>query len=154
MVYAAVRIRGKINVKPDIKRTLELLNLTRSNHCVILNEDPSVKGMLKVVKDYITWGEINQETLTKLIKSRGRLIGDKELTDAYIKSNTSYKDVEQLSKAILDDKIRYKDVPDVKPFFRLHPPRKGFKSIKRPVGKKGAAGYRGKDINNLLQRMI
>ena len=28
MTYAAIRIRGKINIKPDIKKTLNLLNLS------------------------------------------------------------------------------------------------------------------------------
>jgi len=56
MTYAAVRVRGIVNVKPDIKRTLQLFNLTRVNHCVILEENKSTKGMLQVAKDYITWG--------------------------------------------------------------------------------------------------
>jgi len=42
MVFAAVRIRGIVNVKPDIKRTLQLFRLTRSNHCVLLEENASV----------------------------------------------------------------------------------------------------------------
>ena len=31
MVYAVIRIRGTVNVKPDIKKTLHLLNLTLSS---------------------------------------------------------------------------------------------------------------------------
>ena len=51
MVFAVVRIRGSINIKPDIKKTLQLLSLTRSNHCVLLEENPVNKGMLQIVKD-------------------------------------------------------------------------------------------------------
>ena len=77
MVFAVVRIRGSINIKPDIKKTLQLLSLTRSNHCVLLEENPVNKGMLQIVKDYVTWGEIEKEALSNLIKNRGKIIGDK-----------------------------------------------------------------------------
>ena len=154
MTYAVVRVRGTVNVKPGIKKTLQLINLTRTNHCVILEEKPSIKGMLQVTKDYITWGEIDKNALLKLINSRGKLEGDKELTDRYIKSATSYNSLDKLSQAIIDDKFRYKDIPSIKPVFRLNPPKKGYNSIKRSFTKKGALGYRGKEINKLIERMI
>ena len=88
MAYAAVRVRGIINIKPDIKKTLELLNLTRANHCVIIDESKTTKGMLQVVKDYITWGEVDNKTIKNLISKRGRITGDKEVTDSLIKSAT------------------------------------------------------------------
>ena len=154
MTYAAIRIRGTVNVKPDIKKTLQLLNLTKSNHCVILQEKPTTKGMLKVAKDYITWGEIEKNTLTKLISTRGKIEGDKPLTDDYIKSATSYATIDKLSQAIIDEKLIYKEIPEVKPVLRLNPPKKGYEGIKRSFSNKGALGYRGKDINKLIERMI
>lgn len=154
MTYAAVRVRGTVNVKPDTKHTLQLLNLTRANHCVLLEEKPSIKGMLQVAKDYITWGEIEKDVLSKLISSRGKLEGDKELTNDYLKSATSYDSVNKLSQAIIDNKFKYKDIPNVKPIFRLNPPIKGYESIKRAFAKKGTLGYRGKEINKLITRMI
>jgi len=154
MTLAAIRIRGIVNVNPDIKKTLQLLNLTRANHCVILEDNPSTKGMLQVAKDYLTWGEIEKDVLSKLITSRGKIEGDKELTDNYLKSSTSYDSVDKLSQAIIDNKIKYKDIPNVKPIFRLNPPKKGYEGIKRSFTNKGALGYRGKEINKLIQRMI
>ena len=154
MTYAAVRVRGTVNVKPDTKRTLQLLNLTRANHCVLLEEKPSIKGMLQVAKDYVTWGEIEKDVLSKLISSRGKIEGDKELTDDYIKSATSYDNVNKLSEAIIDNKFKYKDIPNVKTIFRLNPPKKGYESIKRSFANKGTLGYRGKEINKLIARMI
>jgi large subunit ribosomal protein L30 len=154
MTYIAVRVRGTVNVNPDIKKTLQLLNLTRANHCVLLDENASIKGMLQVAKDYITWGEIDKEILTKLITTRGKLEGDKELTEEYIKSATSHKDIEQLSEAIVGNKFKYKEIPGVKPIFRLNPPKKGYQSIKKSFTNNGALGYRGKEINKLIVRMI
>lgn len=154
MTYAAIRVRGIVNVKPDIKKTLRLLSLTRANHCVILDENKSTKGMLQVAKDYITWGEIDKNVLTKLITSRGKLEGDKELTNDYIKSATSYDSIEKLSAAIVENKIKYKEIPNVKPIFRLNPPKRGYEGIKRAYVNKGALGYRSKKINKLIERMI
>lgn len=154
MAYAVVRIRGTVNIKPDIKHTLKLLNLTRSNHCVIIEENPSTKGMLQMIKDYTTWGEIDKEMLTKLIKTRGKLEGDKEITEDYLKSATSYKTIEKLSEAIVENKFKYREIPNVKPIFRLNPPKKGYEGIKRSYENKGALGYRGKEINKLIERMI
>lgn len=154
MTYAAIRVRGLINIKPDTKKTLQLLNLTRANHCVLLPEDASTKGMLQVVKDYITWGEIEKEVLTKLISERGKLEGDKELTDAHLKNTTSYSNIDKLSEAILNNKFKYKEIPNIKPIFRLNPPKKGYEGVKRSFVNKGALGYRGKDINKLIGRMI
>jgi len=154
MVFAAVRVRGIVNVKPDIKRTLQLFRLTRVNHCVLLEENASTKGMLQIAKDYITWGEIDKAILLELIGSRGKLEGDKELTEDYIKSATSYTNLEKLSQAIIDNKFKYKDIPNVKPIFRLSPPKNGYEGIKRSFVNKGALGYRRKEINKLLERMI
>jgi len=154
MVFAAVRIRGIVNVKPDIKRTLQLFRLTRSNHCVLLEENASVKGMLQIAKDYITWGEIDREVLSKLMDTRGKLEGNVDITEDYVKSATPYNNFEKLSQAIMDNKFKYKDISNVKPIFRLNPPKKGYEGIKRSFVNKGALGYRGKDINRLLERMI
>ena len=154
MVFAAVRVRGIVNVKPDIKRTLQLFRLTRVNHCVLLEENASTKGMLQIAKDYITWGEIDKAILSELIGSRGKLEGDKGLTEDYIKSATSYNNLEKLSQAIIDNKFKYKDIPNVKPIFRLSPPKNGYEGIKRSFVNKGALGYRRKEINKLLERMI
>ena len=154
MTYAVVRVRGIVNVKPDTKKTLQLLNLTKVNHCVILEEKPSIKGMLQVVKDYVTWGEIDKNILNNLITSRGKIEGDKKLTDDYLKSSTSYSSIDKLSQAIMENKFKYKDIPNVKPIFRLNPPKKGYEGIKRSFVNKGALGYRGKEINKLIEKMI
>jgi large subunit ribosomal protein L30 len=42
----------------------------------------------------------------------------------------------------------------VKPVLRLHPPIKGYEGVKRSFSEGGALGYRGKEIEKLIQRMI
>jgi large subunit ribosomal protein L30 len=152
-MLAAIRIRGRTGVKGDISDTLDMLRLTRINHAVIIPDTPSYQGMLLKAKDYITWGEIDQETLTKLINHRGMLPGRVPVTEDIVKENTDFKSVEELSQALLDSKVQV-DETGLKPVFRLHPPRKGYRSTKRAYSEKGSLGYRGEDINQLISRMI
>lgn len=154
MVYAVIRVRGTVNVKPDIKRTMQLLRLTRANHCVLLEENAVHRGMLQIVKDYTTWGEINKETLAKLISARGKLIGDKPLTEEYLKKSAPYHSFEKFAEAIVENKVKYKDIPEVKPLFRLNPPKKGHRTVKRSFVNKGSLGYRKDKINALIERML
>ena len=68
MTFAVVRVRGTLRVKPDIKETLRLLRLNKVNHCIVIPESPEYRGMLLKAKDYITWGEVDAETMTSLLK--------------------------------------------------------------------------------------
>ena len=154
MVFAVIRIRGSINVNPDIKHTLKLLRLNKVNHCVLVEENDIMKGMLQVIKDYVTWGEIEKEYLLKLIKTRGKIIGNKILTNNHLKSATSIDSIEKLSESIYKNKFNYKDIPDIKPLFRLNPPKKGYNGVKKSFKNKGSLGYRGKEINKLIDKMI
>ncbi len=154
MAYAVVRVRGRIGVRGDIADTLKMLRLHKVNHCVIVPETDSIKGMLQKAKDYITWGEINKDTLVKLILKRGRLKGDKRVDEEKIKELTGMS-VEELAEKIISGEIKLKDTP-LKPVFRLHPPRKGYErgGIKKHFKIGGALGYRGEKINDLLERMM
>ena len=153
-MLAVIRVRGRTGVRREISDTLKMLNLTRINHCVLIPDTPSYKGMLQKVKDYVTWGEINKETLEKLIRTRGRLYGDKSITDKYVKNSIGFEDIAALADAIVEGKVLYKDIPNVKPIFRLHPPLKGWEKTKRHFTEGGALGYRGEMINELILRML
>ena len=154
MAYAVVRVRGSVGVRGDIADTLKMLRLHRVNHCVIIPNTETYKGMLNKVKDYITYGEIDKDTLIKLILKRGRLPGNKRLNEEKIKELTDLS-VEELSEKIINGEITLKNTP-LKPVFRLHPPKKGYDKggIKKPFSVGGALGYRGSEINKLLDKMI
>lgn len=150
-MLAVVRLRGTIDVHRKIKETLRLLRLHRRYHCVIVPDTPSYRGMLQVVKDYVAFGEINAETLAMLLRNRGKLEGGVLLTDEYVQQKTQYKSIEEFAKAVCEGKAKIKDIPGLKPVFRLHPPRKGLKNIKwhYPRGELG----KNARINELLYRM-
>ena len=68
---AVIRIRGQIGIKTGIRDTLKMLNLLRSNCCVIIPNNDTYRGMVKKVKDYVTYGEIDEETHKLLVEKRG-----------------------------------------------------------------------------------
>jgi large subunit ribosomal protein L30 len=153
--FAVVRIRGINDVRPEIRVTLEMLNLRRIHNLTFIDDRASYKGMLQKSKDYITWGEPTAEIVAGILKKWGRLPGNKKLTDAYIKQHTTFQSIDEFAKAFIDLKVEIRVIPDLKPFFRLHPPRYGFrgKGIKYAYNSGGALGYRSTEINDLIQRM-
>ena len=88
MAYVVIRVRGIPDVNRDIAHTMDLLGLNRVNHAVVVPETDSIKGMLQKAKDYVTWGEVDQETLAAMIRARGRVAGDDSVTDDYLKERS------------------------------------------------------------------
>ena len=141
-LYAIVRIRGAVNSRGTIHDTMEILKLKKVSNCMIYPDSEPIKGMLKKSSTYLTWGELTQEMLVKLLLKRGRLEGDKKLDE---------KKAKEVAEKILKNKSA-KDA-GVKMPLRLAPPSKGYKTVKAPFPK-GDAGYRGEKINDLLERMM
>ena len=156
MTFLVIRVRSDRGVKPKIRDTMSMLNLTRVNHAVLLPDTPAYAGMLHKAKDYITWGEVDADTIATLISERGRLVGDKPVTNSSVKSGSDYSTIKALSKAIASGDAGTGDIDGMKPVFRLHPPRgpKGWGGIKRSFTVGGALGFRGEAIADLAGRMI
>lgn len=152
---AVIRIRGDVGVNQKIKDTLKMLHLYKKNRCIVIPATPSYRGMIAKVKDYCTFGEIDEQTFIELLSKRGRLVGDKPLTEEYLKEKKKM-DIKTFASLFMAGSAELKDIPGLKPFFKLHPPIGGFEigGIKKPYSMGGALGYRGEAINKLLRRMI
>ena len=152
-MYAVVQVRGVVKTRQDIRDTLKMLRLHHINHCVLIPDSPQNLGMIRKVKDYVAFGEVDAPTVETLLQTRGRVIGDSPLTDEYIKSNSSYATIGEFAKALASVETKLRDIPVLKPVLRLHPPRKGYKTTKRTFPQGGALGYYGQEINTLLYKM-
>ena len=152
-MYAVVQVRGVVNTRRDIKDTLKMLRLYHINHCVLVADTPENLGMIRKVKDYIAYGEVDAATIETLLRTRGRVIGDSPLTDDYIRSNSSFGSIVDFAQALATGQSKLRDIPGLKPVLRLHPPRKGYKTTKRTFVQGGALGYYGQEINTLLYKM-
>ena len=156
-LYFAVRIRGSPGMNRKILDTLSMLRMNKVNHGVLIWGVKSYLGMLNKCKDYIAYGEIEEKTLVRLLRVRGKVEGNKPLTDEHIQNLTEYKNLKQFAKAVLEGKIQYreKDVYKLKPVFRLHPPKKGHRgTIKKHYGEGGTLGNVGEYINIIIHKML
>ena len=118
---AVIRIAGLVGKSGEVNHTLDMLHLKQKFACTVVENTPTIFGMIKKLEPFVTYGEITDETYKSLVEKRGE-----------------------------------KTKEGLKPFFRLHPPRKGFerKGTKQHFNVGGAYGNRGEKINDLLKRMI
>lgn len=150
---AVIRIRGSVKTRKDVEDALGMLRLHRANHCVVIPETESYLGMLRKVKDYVTWGSMDKKTLSELLKVRGRLVGNEKIDEKKLKRIAGFDSFEKFSDALINGEVKLKDFKELKPVFRLNPPRKGLKAIRLPYPR-GDLGDRKEKINDLLMRMI
>ena len=69
---AVILIRGLVGIRHDIKNALFTLNLRKKHACSIINDNKSNRAVLQKCKDYITFGEISEETYAELVNKRGK----------------------------------------------------------------------------------
>ena len=70
-MIAVVRVRGLVGRESSVEGTLRSLRLYRKNYCAALEETPEVRGMISKARNFITWGEIDDETLN-LLRQRSK----------------------------------------------------------------------------------
>lgn len=133
-LLAVIRVRGWAGVRHDIKETLKRLNLNRINNLALVYGTKPNMGMVRKCNDFITYGEISEETLQRLAERKELKAKKEELGE------------------IFSGKRRPQEV--IRMPIRMHPPRRGYEGIKSSYGNKGSLGYRGEKINELLKRMM
>jgi large subunit ribosomal protein L30 len=134
-----IRISGLVDVSSDVNETLFRMRLRKKYTAVILKDTEHNKKLLQKVRNYVSFGKITKEDLTMLLEKRAQLVDKKKKLD--IK-----KVLEGIDKHDLSDL-------GVKPFFRLHPPRKGIDSKLHFGVRKGVLGENAK-IAELMRRML
>jgi len=135
-MIAVIRIKGQVGIKRPVKETLNRLRLRRKYACVVF-ETPSneILGMVKKMKDFVAFGEISEETYKELVEKRGK------------------KDMQGTKSPMSSAEASSNERRKLKPFFRLHPPRKGIESKKHFGVGKGVLGN-NKKMDELVRRML
>lgn len=156
MTWAVVRVRGGAHVEVSLKETMRHLHLTRQNHAVLLPETDALRGMVNKVQGYVTWGPVSAPTVESLLKTRGITESGVRLDVSKVPSSSGAKDLKGLTDLVA--KGGSLGVPGMKPLFRLHPPKGGWRSTKKPYTLGGALGYREPgsklDMDKLISRMV
>ena len=150
-----IRLCGQVGVKKDIKDTFKLLRLYNRYTCTIVPSSQNYIGMVQKINDFVTWGEISKETLILLLTKRGKITKKEKFSENYLKEKTKLS-LDEFSEQFINSKKEFKDIPGLKSFFKLCPPRGGFEKqgTKNPYSLGGSLGYRKEKINDLVQRML
>jgi large subunit ribosomal protein L30 len=153
-MQAIVQLRGEVNMNYEVEDTLSMLNLHRVNHCALVPEHETFRGMVTKVNDYVAYGEPSQQVIETLIRTRAEPAeGSDEIDDEWLAANTEYDSVEALSEALLTEETTLRE-QGLTPILRLHPPRGGHKGIKHPTKEGGQLGrHTTEEIDTLLEAM-
>ncbi len=140
-MIAVIRISGMVGVSRIIDEALYRLRLRKKYVLTLINPTPENLKLLKQIRNYVAYGDIQKETLKLLIEKRAEL-----------KDKSEKLDVEKVMKDL--EKKPISDL-SIKPFFRLHPPRGGIDAKKHfGVTKKAVLGDNKEKINDLIERML
>jgi large subunit ribosomal protein L30 len=152
----AVRIDGMPGVRPPQESTLNALRMKTRFSAVLLRDNPAIRGMLRRVKDHVTWGEAKKEDLKLLLSNRAETEDGLGIDTKFVKEKTKFAGLSELLSELYAGKFALKKLwqTGIKPVFRLHPPRGGFRrSSKRPFADSGELGYREDGLHDLLRKM-
>lgn len=134
-----IRIAGQVKIPGDVDETLYRMNIRKKYTATILENNKVTKKLLNKVRNFVAYGEIDDELLQKILEKRGKRVDKKKID--------SEKAVKEISKKSLREQ-------GIKPFFGLHPPLKGIDSKKHFGVGKGVLGNNGKEIKKLVERML
>ncbi len=152
MALVVVRIKGRVNIPYWASYTLESLNLYKKYWATILPDTPNSHGMLKKIKDFITWTRVDEGIVKELLEKKGKTNGSKPFK--VLPGISKYHSVDELASDIAKDKVRLSTLREVKPWFALSPPRGGFKrKTKTQYSQNGILGE-DKDLIDIIRKMI
>ncbi|MEX0919979.1 MAG: uL30 family ribosomal protein [Candidatus Pacearchaeota archaeon] len=134
-----VRISGKVGLNKDVIETLDRLRLRKKYSCIVMKPTKEQAGMIKKIRSFVAYGDIKNDILEKLIANRGQPADKSKKID-------SKKAAEGITKG-----EKFEDL-NLRPFFRLHPARKGM--VTKFHFPKGVLGDNGDKINDLVERML
>ena len=151
--FLVVRISGQADVPYWAVTTMKLLKLEKKYRATIIPEKDNTVGMLRKIQHYVSWQEIDIETVKELLDKKARKSGYKKVTNEDITS-IGFASIDELATALAEGKTSLSKLKPLKPWFALDPPRHGFKrSTKKLYGQKGVLGY-NKELSVIVKRMM
>ena len=153
----AIRVKGEFGTPWVLGTALTSLHLEGKFNAVLVENKPESIGMLRQVKEYVTWGDVSTNEVAILLRERGEFSGGAPMTNETVKEKFGEASVQDLASALTKGRIDLRTLwrAGLSPVFRLRPPSGGFEgSIKRAYTSRGELGNRGQAIAGLLTRMV
>ena len=155
MAILVVRLRGTVNVPYWAVTTLKNLYLNKKFSATLVPETSEYLGMLRKISQWVAWSKADREIVKTLIENRAKNKNPgSDSARKTVNSKEDYKDIDELVDFLVNDKIKFSEQNNVKPWFSLNPPKGGFKkSTKRQFSDGGTLGN-NKDLLEIVKKMI
>jgi large subunit ribosomal protein L30 len=154
MALLVVRMRGTVNVPYWALTTLKNLYLNKRFSATLVPETSNYLGMLRKINQWIAWSKADSDIIKILIEKRGKKKNPLLESRDENKSKSDYKGIDELVDVIVNDKVKFSDQNNIKPWFSLNPPKGGFKkSTKKQFSDGGILGN-NKELLEIVKRMV
>jgi large subunit ribosomal protein L30 len=148
-----VNMRGMINTRRPVRQTLEQLRLIKRFNATIVPDNQIYRGMLHSAKEHLAWCELDARTAESLLSKRAETSTGNKITEDKLK-DTGFSSFADLASALASGKASLDSDLGFRQFFRLSPPKGGFKrSIRRQYGEGGILGP-NKELSAIVEKMV
>ena len=154
MAFLVVRMRGTVNVPFWALTTLKNLYLNKKFSATLVPETSDYLGMLRKINQWVAWSRADSEIVKTLIEKRGKKKTPKLDTQKESRRKDEYKGIDELVDVIVNDKIKFSDQNNIKPWFSLNPPKGGFKRKSKKQFSDGGILGNNKDLLEIVKRMV
>src|SRR5438105_3745705 len=121
-----INLRGMVNTRTPVRTTLDQLKIGKRFNATIVRDDKVHRGMLQLAKEHVAWCKLDTATAEKLLKTRSEISNGRRTPEADIKTK-EYASLGEVANALSSGKLKLRTIQSIRPFFRLSPPRGGFK---------------------------
>jgi len=148
-----LNLRGKIDSTAPVRKALAELKVERRFSATVVPDDGPTLGMLRSCKDYVAWSPLDSQLLASLLKARG-MVSESRRLDQHALESLGFGNYEDFAAKIMKDGVRLSAQKGIRPFFRLSPPKGGYKlSSRRQASEKGILGNNPK-LSELVGKMV
>lgn len=154
MALLVVRMRGTVNVPYWALTTLKNLYLNKKFSATLVPETTNYLGMLRKINQWVAWSKADSDIIKTLIEKRGKKKSPTLESKDENKSKSDYKGIDELVDVIVNDKIKFSDQNNIKPWFSLNPPQGGFKRNTKKQFSDGGILGNNKELVEIVKRMI
>jgi large subunit ribosomal protein L30 len=154
MALLVVRMRGTVNVPYWALTTLRNLYLKKKFSATLVPETTNYTGMLRKINQWVAWSKADSDIIKILIEKRGKKKSPTLESKDENKSKSDYKGIDELVDVIVNDKIKFSDQNNIKPWFSLNPPQGGFKRNTKKQFSDGGILGNNKELLEIVKRMV
>lgn len=147
-----VNLRGMVNTRAPVRTTLDQLKVAKRFNATIVPNDRVHVGMLNLAKEHVAWCKLDAGTAEKMLNRRSEKSARTKISPEEL--SEKYGSVHELASNLENGKVKLGSIGEIRPFFRLSPPKGGFKrSIRRQYREGGILGP-NEELAKLVDKML